>query len=177
MIIRKADASDLDDVLAVEQAAFGSAEEAGLVEALLGDPSAEPIISLLACDEERAVGHILFTGAWLEPACDKAASILAPLAVIPDYQKQGVGRQLTETGIRMLSKTGTDLVFVLGHPEYYPYFGFKPARALGFSAPYPILEKNAGAWMVLALNPDAVSSFERTVCCAKTMDRPEYWRE
>ncbi len=177
MNIRRAVASDLDDVLAVERAAFGSDEEAGLVKDLLGDPTAEPTISLLAYEGKRAVGHVLFTNAWLEPAYEKSVSILAPLAVIPDFQKQGIGKQLTETGIRMLSKAGTDLVFVLGHPEYYPYFGFKPAGALGFSAPYPILEKNAGAWMVLALNPDAVGSFERTVRCAETMDRPEYWRE
>jgi len=80
MIIREALHSDLDNVLSVERAAFGSEEEANLVRELLGDTSAKPIVSLLAFQENRAVGHILFTKARLEPKSTLSVSMLTPLA-------------------------------------------------------------------------------------------------
>ena len=83
MIIRKALYSDLDNVLFVERAAFGSDEEANLVRDLLGDDSAKPIVSLLAFQENRAVWHILFTKACIESKAPLSISILAPLAVGP----------------------------------------------------------------------------------------------
>jgi len=124
MFIREAFDSDLDAVMAVESAAFGSDEEAGLVADLLADPSAMPYASLLAFDGDRAVGHILFTKANLMPSYPITISILAPLAVIPGEQKKGIGGALIEHGLKMLSESGVYLVFVLGHPSYYPRFGF-----------------------------------------------------
>ena len=62
-------------------------------------------------------------------------SLLAPLAVLPDYQKQGVGGIISH-GLKLLTAAGIDLVFVLGHPGYYPRYGFKPAGVQGFEAPY-----------------------------------------
>jgi len=177
MIIREAIASDLEWVLAVERAAFGSNEEANLVKYLLADPSAEPIVSLLAFDEEEAVGHILFTRARLEPEAPLSISILAPLAVVPDYQDQGIGGKLIEDGITVLKNMGTDLVFVLGHPGYYPRSGFQPAGKLGYNSPFPIPEKDADAWMVRALRPEVLGYYRGTVICADAMNRPEYWRE
>jgi putative acetyltransferase len=70
-----------------------------------------------------------------------------------------------------------ELVFVLGHPHYYARHGFNPAAPLGFTAPYPIPEKNADAWMVRALKRNVVGSLRATVVCAKALDKPEYWRE
>ena len=175
--IREASASDLDDVLYVERTAFDSDEAADLVRDLLQDASAEPIVSLLAFQKNRAVGHILFTRAHLEPKAPLSMSILAPLAVIPDAQRQGVGGKLIKHGLEILSESGTDLVFVLGHPEYYPRYGFKPAGTLVFCPPYPIPEENANAWMVLALRPQAIVAFRGTVHCADTLHKPKYWRE
>lgn len=103
--------------------------------------------------------------------------ILAPLAVIPDFQKLGIGGKLIETGLEILSKSGTDLVFVLGYPEYYTRFGFKPATCLGFEAPYPIPAKHADAWMVQSLSQDVIGSVSGKVVCANTLNKPEYWRE
>lgn len=177
MIIREALDSDLDDILSVERAAFGSDEEANLVRDLLGDASAQPIVSLIAIHQNRVAGHILFTRAHLEPESPVSISILAPLAVVPDAQKQGVGSQLVEKGLQVLVKSGGDLVFVLGHPAYYPRFGFKPAGKLGFEAAYPIPGKNAEAWMVLPLRPDVVGAFSGKVICAHMLNKPEYWRE
>jgi putative acetyltransferase len=177
MTIREALDSDLDNVLSVERAAFGSDEEANLVRDLLADASAQPMVSLIAIHQNRVVGHILFTRAHLEPESPVSISILAPLAVVPDAQKQGVGSQLVEKGLEVLRQAGGDLVFVLGHPAYYPRFGFKPAGQLGFDAAYPIPEKNAGAWMVVPLRPDVIGAFSGKVICADTLNKPEYWRE
>jgi len=175
MFIREAFDSDLDAVMAVESAAFGSDEEAGLVADLLADPSAMPYASLLAFDGDRAVGHILFTKANLMPSYPITISILAPLAVIPGEQKKGIGGALIEHGLKMLSESGVYLVFVLGHPSYYPRFGFEPAGRLGFDRPYLLQEKTPEAWMVKALRQGIIGSYSGTVTVADTLDKPEYW--
>ncbi len=176
--VREALDADLDDVLLVERAAFGGDEEAGLVRDLLNDPTAKPLLSLLACEDDQPVGHILFTAASLEKKERPLnAAILAPLAVVPDAQKRGIGGKLIARGLQLLSGSGVDLVFVLGHPEYYPRHGFKPASRLGFDAPYPIPVKDANAWMVQALRPDVLGSAGGRVVCADAMNKPEYWRE
>ena len=178
MHIREASDSDLDDVLLVERAAFGEDEEAQLVRNLLADPSARPTLSLLAWKEDRAVGHILFTKARLDNTQATASiALLAPLAVVPDAQRQGIGGKLIERGLQLLSQSGVALVFVLGHPEYYPRHGFQPAGGLGLEATYPIAEENADAWMVQALQPDVIGSTSGKVTCADALNRPEYWRE
>ncbi|NER84453.1 MAG: N-acetyltransferase, partial [Leptolyngbya sp. SIO1D8] len=132
MTIREALDSDLDDVLLIERAAFGSDEEAELVRGLLTDPSAKPLVSLLAFKDDQAVGHILFTAAHLMETQQKIAiAILAPLAIVPAFQKQGIGGQLIQTGLQLLSKAGVALVFVLGYPDYYSRHGFAPAHRFG----------------------------------------------
>ena len=178
MHIKEAEDTDLDGVLLVERAAFGGEEEAGLVADLLRDPTAKPLLSLLACEDDRPVGHVLFTAASLEkPQAPLSAAILAPLAVVPDAQKRGIGGKLIARGLKLLSESGVDLVFVLGHPEYYPRHGFRPAGPLGFEAPFPIPAKDADAWMVQALRPDVPAAAGGRVVCADAMNRPEYWRE
>ncbi len=181
MQIRESTASDLDDVLRVEKQAFG--EEEGpeivqLVAALLDDPSAMPLLSLLAVQNDQVIGHVLFTKACFTKVEDSiSARILAPLAVVPDAQGQGVGGQLIREGLERLSKSGVDLVFVLGHPEYYPRHGFKPAGVLGFEAPYPIPEKNANAWMVQELDTGVIDRVSGKIICADALDQPEHWLE
>jgi putative acetyltransferase len=178
MHIREAVETDLNQVLSIERLAFGCEKEADLVRELLRDPSAEPLISLLAFDKERAVGHILFTTAHLSSPQDAPAIvILAPLAIVPDCQKKGIGGKLIENGLALLSKSGVDLVFVLGHPEYYPRHGFTPAGHLGFEAPYPIPDRHAGAWMVQALRPGVMGTVSGKVICADALNQPEHWRE
>ena len=178
MYMREATHSDLNDVLFVERSAFGRDDEAELVRALLDDPSAKPLLSLIACKDDKAVGHILFTAAHLTKTKYTATSaILAPLAIIPDAQKQGIGGMLIERGLQLLSKSGVDLVFVLGHPAYYPRYGFKPAGHLGFEAPHPIPDEHANAWMVHALRPGVIGTVRGKVMCPDALNQPEYWRE
>lgn len=174
--IREALASELADVLMVERLAFGQDDEARLVEALLEDPSAQPALSLLAFKHSQPVGHILFTKVYIAGS-EHTAALLAPLAVVPDAQKQGIGGQLIDHGLQKLSQSGVGLVFVLGYPNYYSRSGFKPAGALGFEAPYPIPDKHADAWMVRSLQPNIIGSIKGKVVCADALNKPEYWRE
>lgn len=176
MHIIEACAGDLQDVLLVQRLAFGGDEEAELVRDLLRDPTAQPVLSMLAREHDESVGHVLFTAARLEGTSrDVPSSILAPLAVIPRAQRQGVGGRLIERGVQRLADWGIELVFVLGHPDYYPRYGFEPARPHGLSAPYDISPPDA--WMVRQLRGDVLGSVSGSVVCAEAMDRPEYWRE
>ena len=178
MIIKKASDSDLNDVLRIEAKAFGHSKESNLVNGLLNDDSAKPLLSLLAIDEDVAVGHILFTKVRITGNEDAlSAMILAPLAILPIAQGKGVGGKLIKEGLMQLSESKVDLVFVLGHPEYYPRFGFKPAGAQGFEAPYPIPAKDASAWMVQELKPGIIDNFSGKIVCADTLNKPEHWRE
>ncbi|MGI9317798.1 MAG: GNAT family N-acetyltransferase [bacterium] len=181
MKIKRATESDLDDVLYVERQAFGEDEGPEIIElvkGLLNDPTAMPLLSLLAISDDRAIGHILFTKACLRNDINSISSvILAPLAVIPDAQGEGVGGQLIKEGVRLLSETDNELVFVLGHPDYYPRYGFKPACVLGFIPPYPIPVEHSNAWMVQELRPGVIGSVNGKVRCADALDQPEYWRE
>jgi predicted N-acetyltransferase YhbS len=179
--IRTASPLELDEILGVHRAAFGVAEGPEIVELvrnLLVDDTASPHLSLVAIDKGDPVGHVLFTRARLTgPEEPLSIQLLAPLAVRPEAQKRGVGTRLIEAGLTELKQAGVALVFVLGHPGYYPRCGFTPAGVLGFEAPYPIPEKNAAAWMVLDLTGTLFGKVSGRVRCAEALDRPEYWRE
>jgi len=179
--IRKSTESDLNDILDVQIQAFGSEEGpevASLVSDLLNDPTAMPLLSLIAVNDNQTIGHILFTQAKVADSKKQVSVvILAPLAVIPDRQRQGIGGQLIEEGLRLLSESDVELAFVLGHPEYYPRHGFKPAGVLGFEAPYPIPNKNANAWMVRELILGAIDNTNGKVSCAVALNKPEHWHE
>jgi putative acetyltransferase len=175
--IRETYREDLDSILAVERAAFGSDEEANLVRDLLDDPSAEPILSLLAIDVDEPVGHIIFSRANFDPPIAVQVRILGPLAVIPSRQRSGIGSMLIERGIAMLIDQGVDWVFVLGHESYYPRFGFKPAQIQGFQPPYPFPEEYTNAWMARALTPTCLTSYRGTVIPADSFNDPSYWGE
>lgn len=178
--IKETVASDFNDIMKVEEQAFGSVKEAQLTSDLLGDKTAEPILSLLAFYEEKAIGHILFTRVYLNEmdVNQPLIHLLAPLAVMPAYQKQGVGGLLINNGLKRLKEMGSKKVFVLGHMEYYPKFGFIPdALKLGFSAPYSIPEEYANAWMVQSLISNGLIIGKGKVICANELNKEEHWRE
>ena len=181
MEIRKTTEPDVEDVLNVHVKAFGlnkGAEISDLVHGLLNDPTALPLLSLIATKDNHVVGHILFTKAHIENGGSSvSAVILAPLAVVPEAQSQGVGGQLIREGLKLLAKLGVELVFVLGHPEYYPRYGFKPAGVQGFEAPYPIPENHANAWMVQELQSGVIGAIKGKVRCSEALDQPEHWPE
>ena len=133
--IRKATESNTIDIKNIHLQAFGKEEGpiiAGLVTDLFDDQTAIPLLSLVAIDNTKLIGHILYTKAQVIQTDETvSAQILAPLAVLPGSQNQNVGGQLINEGLKQLKKSGVQLVFVLGHPDYYPRYGFKPAGILG----------------------------------------------
>jgi len=180
MEIRESAEQDLTGLLVVEETAFGDTEGPVIVElvkGLLQDPTAIPLLSLVALSDQRIVGHILFSKAEVTGFAEEQSSILAPLAVEPDFQNRGIGSSLVTEGLKLLAEAGVKMVFVLGHPEYYPRFGFKPAGQYGLDAPYPIPEAVKEAWMVQELSPGYIGRVKGPVKCAETLDHPEHWRE
>ena len=178
--IRETNTKDFNDIMIVEERAFGYVKEAQLTADLLNDKTAEPILSLLAFHEKKAIGHILFTRVYIDEMNTKQPliHILAPLAVIPEYQNKGVGGSLIREGLNRLKEMGTEMVFVLGHMDYYPKYGFIPdAGKIGFSAPYPIPDEYANAWMVQSLNPKGFVIGGGNVICSNELNKPEHWRE
>lgn len=178
--VRKAEESDREAIADAVTAAFGPAEGPEIVQLiadLSADPSAQPILSLVATIDDRVIGHVLFSSARVRTdEREPSAVILAPLAVHPAFQSRGIGGQLVTEGLRRLAEARVEVVFVLGHPNYYPRFGFAEAGVRGFDAPHPIAAKDAGAWMVLALRPGILGAVRGTVRCAHAMDDPRYWR-
>jgi putative acetyltransferase len=176
MILREATPKDRAAVLEVHALAFGQDEESHLVDALLADPSAQPVLSLLAEMHEKIVGHVLFTNIKLVgPETPPTASILAPLAVVPSAQGAGIGGQLIEQGCKLLAQRRVDLVFVLGDPNFYTKHGFAAALPHGLNAPYEIHPENA--WMVRFLSSVALKGTQGTVRCADALAPKKYWRE
>jgi putative acetyltransferase len=174
--VREASARDRPAIRALLRDAFGTDEEVELVDALRDDDAYLPAMELVAEEDERLVAHVLFTRAWIggEPASDDAspALLLAPLAVAPDRQRTGVGTALVEEALARARATGERLVLVLGHPEYYPRFGFVPAGEHAIEPPHPV---PAEAWMALELVPGALADAAGGVRLAGVLDDERYW--
>ena len=179
--VRKAFESDKQAISDVVIAAFGDVqgqEIADLITDLLADPSAQPLLSLVMTVDDDVVGHILFTNARIMHSQQIVSSaILAPLSVHPEYQNQGIGGRLIKEGLKQLKAAGIELAFVLGHPGYYPKYGFSAAGIKGFDAPYPIPPENSGAWMVQELHPGIIECVSGQVICAEALNDPKHWRE
>jgi putative acetyltransferase len=163
--IRAEQPGDLPAIHEVERLAFGRDGEANLVDTLRragGLP-----VSGVALREGAVVGHIAFSPATVESG-DPAVQVLAlgPLAVIPSLQRQGIGAALMHWGLAECRRQGHRLVFLLGHPEYYPRFGFQPAGRLGFECPFPAPPE---VFMVAELQPGALRG-----CRGKLRHRPEF---
>jgi len=180
--VRPARTDELPAIHELLTAAFGTVEAPRIIQIVdeaLADPSAQPLVSLVAVHDGRMVGHVLFTHAEVGTGAESvAASLLAPLAVHPDVQGQDIGGRLIAAGLTGLEGAGVGLAFVLGHPGYYPRAGFEPAGALGFIAPYPIPAEHADAWMVHVLKPELQGpSVAGPVRCAPAFAHPELWSE
>ena len=181
MIVRLSTGADLPAVRGVHLSAFGAEQGPEIAElacGLLDDETARPLLSLVAEIDGETVGHVLFTAVELQPGNQAvSARILAPLAVSAGRQRGGIGGALIEQGLRRLAESGVGLVFVLGDPRYYGKFGFRPAGAVGFEAPYPTPSEHADAWMVRQLRPGLIGSVRGTIRCARVLDQPQQWRE
>lgn len=131
LTIRIERTSDHSAVYEVNRLAFGRVEEADLVERIR--PLTSEITSMVAVLEDVIIGHVLFSPVTVQNNPGGIAAMgLGPVAILPDYQRQGIGTRLTEVGLRQCKLSGCKIVFVLGHPEYYPRFGFRLAADGGF---------------------------------------------
>jgi putative acetyltransferase len=149
--IRYETSEDYAAVYEVNRRAFGRENEALLVDALRREGGA---ISLVAEAQGRVIGHILFSPIRIETQDGSAAAMsLAPMAVLPEFQNQGAGSALVRGGLEECQRQGHEILIVLGHPNFYPRFGFSPARPQGIEPPFHAPDE---AWMVLALQPSAL---------------------
>ena len=130
--IRPARAEDADAIIALNDTAFGTPDEAKIVTQLLAD--GDSLASLIAHNDREILGHIQFFRILVDGK-DIAAG-LGPMSVAPERQKSGIGRGLIKLGMTMIEGQGRELVFVLGHPDYYPKFGFSPEVAARYEAPW-----------------------------------------
>ena len=131
-----------DDHIAIDEiheAAFGQINEARLVAELRKGDGFTPELSLVAVRSNQVVGHILFSPIHIATArADVHALALAPMAVRPELQGRGIGSELVRRGLDACHRLQHGIVIVVGHPHYYPRFGFTPARPHGLEAPFPV---------------------------------------
>ncbi len=151
-LIRVESAEDRAAVRDVNRAAFPTSDEADLVDALRNTEAWIPAFSFVAEVDGRVVGHLLLTRAALvaDDGTEHPILTLAPMAVLPEWQGRGVGSALVRAAIERATAAGEPLVTVLGHPWFYPTFGFRRAREQGIEAPRPWRD---ASWMALPLNP------------------------
>jgi putative acetyltransferase len=158
MRIRLEHSRDIAAVRAVNLAAFETPVEADLVEALR--EQASPLVSLVAEDVTGVVGHILFSTVTLDGPPHPRVMGLAPMAVLPVRQRQGIGASLVRNGLERCRQIGAGGVVVLGHVEYYPRFGFVPASRFGLRCQYDVPD---AAFMALELVSGAFAGRSGTV--------------
>jgi len=161
MIVRPERDGDQAEIFAVHAAAFGQPAEARLVDALRSTPEWIPELSLVAEDDGVIVGHVLFTRMRVRDG--KAvhdALALAPVGVRPHLQNRSIGSQLIREGLERARRAGHGVVILLGHPTYYPRFGFVPAGPHGIVYTEPGHEP---AFMVAELWPGALAGVRGVV--------------
>ena len=147
--IREERAGDIPEIRTVNQHAFEQDQEGNIVEALRSNGAV--LLSLVAMLDRRVVGHILYSPVSL--GCVNGAA-LGPMAVLPQHQRQGIGSRLIEEGNRRLKESGCPFIIVVGHPNFYPRFGFVPASTRGISCEWEIPDE---AFMVLTLDDARMS--------------------
>jgi putative acetyltransferase len=146
--IRSETNRDINGIYHVNEQAFNRKTEADLVDNLRINKAIT--LSLIAEVEEKIIGHILFSPVIVQPdQSDYNSVTLAPLAVLPACQHKGIGSQLIRTGLKECRLLGHDFVFLVGHPEYYPRFGFIQAKSKGLKCEFEAPDE---AWMLVQLD-------------------------
>jgi len=155
VIVRKEKPSDYKSIRKINDLAFGQAQEGRVIDKIREiDQSA---ISLVAEYNDEVVGHIFFSSAQIDghPEITKGMG-LAPMAVLPKFQRLGIGGKLINEGIHIIKNNSTPFIIVLGHPEYYPKFGFEPASKYGLTCQWNDISDDA--FMVMILDQERMES-------------------
>ena len=143
--IREERPDDMAAVRDLNRRAFGQDQESNIVDALRANGAA--LLSLVATVDDRVVGHIMYSHLSVDDSVSGAA--LGPMAVLPEYQRQGIGGKLIEAGNRKLKDAGYPFIIVVGHADYYPRFGFRPASEHGIRCEWDIPDN---VFMLLVLD-------------------------
>lgn len=155
--IREERPEDIEEVRKLNEKAFtqafGQAPEADLIDKLR--ENCPNILSLVAVLDDQIVGHILFSPVGIESDKIVEGMGLAPMAVHPEFQRQGIGSRLVQAGLEILKSQGSPFIIVIGLPEYYPRFGFEPASHSGIRSQWE--EVPDEAFLILILNEKAMS--------------------
>jgi putative acetyltransferase len=150
---------DEDAIARVHDRAFGQLTESRIVAAVRR--AGRAVISLVAVDPSGIVGHILFTPLAVDsPGPPISALALGPMAVLPDVQRRGVGSRLVAAGLEACALTGCQAVAVIGHPSYYPRFGFRPGASYGLRSEFAVPDD---VFMIAELTADALTGREGIV--------------
>ncbi|QGJ70936.1 putative N-acetyltransferase YhbS [Planctomycetales bacterium 10988] len=150
-LIREETSEDFEAIRSVNLAAFQGVGEADLVDQLRSEGYVE--LSLVAVVNGEVVGHLLLSKMQIRTAEGELAALsLAPMAVLPEFQRGGVGTRLMQAGLSLCRERGHAIVLVLGHPDYYRQFGFSSELAESIASPFG----GGEAWMALELTPGAL---------------------
>lgn len=157
--IRPENPDDFASVYNLNKIAFKQDTEAKLVERIRTSSAYIPELSLVAIKDNKVVGHILFSMVSIKTDTERVSVLsLAPMAVLPEFQKQGIGSLLVRKGLRKCKELGFKAVIVVGHPDYYPRFGF--VQAQGLKLPFGATKE---AFMILKLVPLALEGISGLV--------------
>lgn len=137
--IRNERKNDYDEIRKINDLAFGQENEGKMIEALRKTSNYNHLLSLVAEIKNKIVGHILFYPIKIKNKEEKYKVLsLAPMAVHPEYQNQGIGSKLVKKGLERAKELDFSVVIVVGHPKYYPRFGFTPAKNWGIKLPFDV---------------------------------------
>jgi len=165
ILVRPEKSADVAAVHQLNERAFGRPAEANLVDALR--TRGKVALSLVAEEDGRVVGHILFSPVTIASGESTFSALgLAPMAVLPELQRRGIGSLLVATGLAECRKAGYAAVVVLGHPEYYPRFGFIPASRYGIKCEYDVPDE---VFMLIELRAGALRG-----CAGTAKYQPEF---
>jgi len=160
--IRKEESFDHNWVIELTEKAFETLEisdhnEGKLVDKLRKAPTFIEELSLVAEHNGQVVGHILFTPIIIDNGDQQFQSlVLAPVSVLPEFQKMGIGGQLIRGGHQKAKELGFQSAILLGHPEYYPRFGYRPASTWGIKTHYELPSDDV--FMAVELTEGALSN-------------------
>ena len=165
VVVREEQIPDIPGVRDVNQRAFGQPQESRIVEVLRD--SCRDVLSLVAVYQQSVIGHIFFSPASIAMKDRTVTGMgLAPMAVLPEFQKKGVGATLVRTGIFSLRARGCPFIVVMGHPRYYQRFGFEKAGSHHIESEWDVPDE---AFRIMILDDIAMKGVRGTVCY-----RPEF---